>query len=404
MTEERRNISVPNGTRDILFGEAELYDRLGRTLSSVFERAGCRRIMTPAIEFYDVFDSSGDSIPQESMFTLTDRSGRLLVLRADNTTPAARVAATRLRSALDGDSPQKLYYCQSVYRAGSGYTGRRSELFQSGVEMIGAGGVRGDLCCLTAALDALAALGPEFKLEIGHVGFFNSLASELGASPEDVRRIREYVDSKNAVSLRLLSSEAKSRLAYDKIRRLPLLYGGCEVFDEAAELAGGNKGACEALSYVRRLYDELVAAGWQDQILVDLGMVHKIDYYTGVLFTGYIDGAGEAVLRGGRYDNLVANFGMDVPAIGFAVNLSAVADTLSRSGEDEDERHPDCVIHYDDGGFAEAEKLRRQYIAEGKACEYSCFDNASAACEYARSAGAGELIIIKNGRAEVTEL
>ena len=59
---------------------------------------------------------------------------------------------------------------------------------------------------------------------------------------------------------------------------------------------------------------------------------------------------------------------------------------------------------HDDGGFAEAEKLRRQYIAEGKACEYSCFDNAAAACEYARSAGAGELIIIKNGRAEVTEL
>lgn len=404
MNGEKRNISVPDGTRDILFGEAELYDRLGRSLSEVFERAGCRRIMTPAIEYYDVFDKSGQSLDEESMYKLTDLNGRLIVLRADSTTPAARVAATRLRGEV---LPQKLYYCQSVYRVNSGYSGRRSEIFQSGVEMIGAPGVKGDLCCLTAALDALSSLGVPFKMEIGHVGFFNSLAEELEVGPDDIKRIRAYVDSKNAVSLNVMNrlESPGSRKKFDKIRRLPLLYGGGEVFAEAEALAGDNPGAEDALAYVKRLYGELTSAGWGEHILVDMGMVHKIDYYTGVLFAGYIEGAGEPVLRGGRYDNLIKNFGAELPATGFAVNLSAVADTLSkRSAESGEGERSGCLIHYGEGDFAAAEKLRRELNARGERCEYSCFETEDEALVYAAHRRMARAALVAGGKVRIVEL
>ena len=66
----------------------------------------------------------------------------------------------------------------------------------------------------------------------------------------------------------------------------------------------------------------------QEQVLLDLGIVNRSNYYTGVIFRGYVQGSGLTVLSGGRYDNLLGEFGTDKPAIGFAVDVSAVTDVL----------------------------------------------------------------------------
>ena len=105
------------------------------------------------------------------------------------------------------------------------------------------------------------------------------------------------------------------------LRRLPYLFGGAEVLDEADTLSGGS----DALDYLRDLYGELKHAGYGEHIRFDLGLVHQIDYYTGVVFRGYVEGAGDAVLSGGRYDKLVGAFGRPAQATGFAVDVDAVA-------------------------------------------------------------------------------
>lgn len=401
------NMNIPDGTRDILWDEAELYGEIQGKLSDVYRSGGFRPIITPALEYYDVFDYSGQAIPQEEMYKLTDSNGRLIVLRADNTTPSARIAATRLRMM---KPPYKLYYNQNVYRINTDFSGKRSETLQSGIEIIGSEGVKSDLACISTAFDALASLGIEYKIEIGHVGFYNAIIEELPISEDEKKLVRGYVDAKNAVSLELLHKNIPDE-SFDKIRRIPLLYGGEEVFEEALGLAEDNKEARAAVEYVSGLFTVLKNAGYGDRVMVDMGMIHKIDYYTGVVFAGYVDGAGEPVLKGGRYDNLIANFteksgesmGASIPATGFAINVCLVADALGRKKTREESRKPDCVIHFSVETFAKAEKLREEYAASGKCAELSCFETFEETYEYAKSAGIRHAADVTSGVTTVTE-
>lgn len=99
------------------------------------------------------------------------------------------------------------------------------------------------------------------------------------------------------------------------LKQLPRLFGGEEVFDKAANLFDDAKTEY-ILSYLRSIYHDLAALGMKEKISVDLGIVNRNDYYTGVVFRGYIEGFGETVLSGGRYDTLLSEFGADLPATG----------------------------------------------------------------------------------------
>lgn len=105
---------------------------------------------------------------------------------------------------------------------------------------------------------------------------------------------------------------------------------GEEVFDKAANLFDDAKTEY-ILSYLRSIYHDLAALGMKEKISVDLGIINRNDYYTGVVFRGYIEGFGETVLSGGRYDTLLSEFGADLPATGFGVNVDAVARSLLKS-------------------------------------------------------------------------
>ena len=94
----RYNKNTPDGTRDILYGEAKLYAKITAALSSVYESDGYMPVITPAIEYYDAFDYAGQALAQDKMYKLTDNNGRLIVMRADNTTPVARIIRTKAQS------------------------------------------------------------------------------------------------------------------------------------------------------------------------------------------------------------------------------------------------------------------------------------------------------------------
>ena len=246
MSGNKRN--VPNGTRDIMFGEAKLFRKLENDLTELYESRGFTEIITPAIEYYDVFDA-GSTLSQEQMYKLTAPDGRLLVLRADNTTPIARVASAKF----ENGTPVKLFYHQKVYRLSEGYKGRKSEIMQSGVEILGASGIHADLICMITAIETLSAFGGDFKLELGHVGFYNALVSELELDTEQAEKIRKLVEAKDANKIS----------DYDKIKKIPFLFGGEEVFEQANKLADGNNEAQNALAYLKKLYTALCDAGYK---------------------------------------------------------------------------------------------------------------------------------------------
>ena len=94
MSIKRKNI--PDGMRDMIYSENKTEKKLGDRISALYEKRGYGSVATPALEYYDVFNFDSQTIAEENMFKLTDKSGRLVVLRPDNTTPMARIASTRL--------------------------------------------------------------------------------------------------------------------------------------------------------------------------------------------------------------------------------------------------------------------------------------------------------------------
>ncbi len=374
------NQNIPQGTRDILFGEASLYSDITERFSDVFKNSGFRQVRTPNIEFYDVF-ACDQSLKQESMYKLSDMSGRLIALRADNTTPMARVAVTKLKSC---GLPVKLFYNQNTYRINSGWSGRRNEILQNGVEIIGSTGIKSDLICILTAIYALETLGIDYKIEIGNVGYYNAMIKQLGLNEEETQLVRRYVEQKNLGKVQ----------GYGKIGRIPLLYGGKEVFAEANELASGVNDALASLDYVRHLYDLLDKAGYSHRIIIDMGIVHDIDYYTGMVFRGYLEGAGEPVLTGGRYDNLLRMFGEDIPATGFAINIGIAADTIIKMRGIPDEKVPEYIIYFNEDDILSAEL----FCKNNGSCEYSCHASFEETAAYAKIRKIKHAIEISGGK------
>lgn len=317
-------IHTPEGTRDRLFAECADRRRARSTLTALFAAKGYAEISTPEVEHYDLFIQSGNPLPQECMLKIIDRSGKIMVMRPDCTTPIARVAATKLAAV---PLPQRLYYDQTVFRSGDAHKGGSSEIAQCGVELIGAAGQEADAEVIALAAEALKAVSVHpFHIELGHVGLFRALAAEMDMDPGQIERMRLLIEGKHFAALNDLLAPYRDQSAYGVLSRLSSLFGSTEVLDEAEALIGKRP----EITYLRDLYDALSARGCGDLIRFDLGLVHQIDYYTGVVFRGYVEGAGAPVLSGGRYDNLVEKFGRPAPAIGFAVDADAVAAHLSR--------------------------------------------------------------------------
>ena len=316
---------TPEGSRDFLFEECDDRRIVEHTLSDLFKDSGYRKVLTPAIEFFDVFQSDITGIQAEEMFKLSDSEGRTTVLRPDNTMPIARMVATRLS---DGDFPVRLYYNQSVFVRNKDLKGRINEIAQSGVELIGDGSTDADIEVITLAIESLKRCKlNSFKLEIGTAAFFNTILNKLDLDDTGRADICNLIEGKNYAALGdLLNKMGKSRET-EVLKKLPRLFGGAEVIDEAKALYN-DKEAVSALDYLKSLYDELCSRGLKDYIMLDLGLVNRSNYYTGVIFHGYAEGSGLTILSGGRYDNLLGEFGMKAPAIGFGVEVSAVCEEL----------------------------------------------------------------------------
>lgn len=384
--------NTPEGTRDRLFAECRERRQVQNALTALFASRGYHEVITPEVEFYDLFTQSGFPLPQESMLKIIDRSGKIMVMRPDCTTPIARVAATKLKTV---PLPQRLYYDQTVFRSGKAHQGGSSEIAQCGVELIGASGAKADLEIIAMAVDAIRACGvEEFHIELGHAGFFRTLAARMEMPKEDLEKIRCLIEGKNFAALNDILADYQDRPAHAALSRLSHLFGGAEVLDEAEALAGEN----EAITYLRSLYRELDAAGYSSFVQFDLGMVHQIDYYTDVVFRGYVAGAGAPVLSGGRYDNLVEAFGRPAQATGFAVDVDAVAGCLPGV------QLPAlrCVVHFESCELARA--LAAVDAQPAGTCELSPCRTLESTLNLAREKGAATVLVLENGTERMVEV
>ena len=317
---------TPEGTRDLLFQECAAQRKIIEMLRETFERKGYHEVITPGFEFYDVFSSNSRYFPQESIYKLIDHKGRLLAMRPDSTIPIARLTATKLKGhAL----PIRLYYAQRVYRQQPELRGRSSEIMQMGVELVGLSTFESDIEILTAGVEAMnSCCVDDFRIELGHVGIYKLLMDNLNATPDQKEAIHSLIASKNYAGLSDILESFPESQTVKLLKELPKLFGGKEALDEARTLFDGyDEKLLEMLAYLERIFQGLLEL-CPDKVMIDFGLVHQAEYYSSLIFRGYLASAGEPVLSGGRYDELFKDFGEDLPATGFGINVDQLASAL----------------------------------------------------------------------------
>lgn len=341
---KRYDLLTPEGTRDLLFDECLAKRSIQERLRKIFTAYGYSEVLTPGLEFYDVFNGKVRYFPQETMYKLVDGKNRLMVLRPDNTMPIARLAATRLRAER---LPLKLYYNQSIFMVNPKNSGRDDEFTQSGIEILGGEKTAADYEALSLAAQALFTCDEDFRLEIGESGIFRTVVDDLNLPEEQAELIHSLIESKNYPAL----NEALSGIdgaAAEACKALPSLFGESEVFTEAEKYMYNDQ-LKEKLSYLHGIYEALCSMGYSGKIKVDLGLAHKKNYYTGILFRGYVEGYGQPVLSGGRYDTLLGDFGRNAAAVGFAVNVEAAAKVFLRSVDAPLTKPADVLVYSESG-------------------------------------------------------
>ena len=319
---------LPAGVRDVLPEECMALEGAEEVLRLKFRGAGFLPVRTAGLEYYDTFAGIRSAVEQSQMFKMTDRDGKLIVLRPDMTLAAARIAATKL-----GSERAKLYYFSNIYDFSAGGNSER-EVAQAGVEIFGEEGAASDACAVAFAAECLKAVGVEdFIIDIGHVGFYKGLLEGSGLSEEAAEEIRDYINAKDAVNTEIaLKAHGASAKAQAAILALPSLFGGAQVLSEAEKLTD-NPLALSSLSHLKKVYAQLKERGAEKYVSFDLGTVKSLAYYSGMVFTGLAAGAGAPVLSGGRYDGLCAQFGKNLAAVGFAIGLSRALGAVKKGGK-----------------------------------------------------------------------
>jgi len=311
---------LPHCVADLFFNDAARKRAVERALAETFARWGYSEIIPPMFEYYESLAAEAGAQLREEMYRFFDRDGRTLALRADFTIPTARVVGTKL---FDRAMPLRFFYIGSVFRYEEAQAGVRREFTQAGVELIGADTPDADAEAVALAMTALRALGlNDFRFTLSNAAYLQATLRDLALTAADDAALREAVRRKNAPALaQLLATLQLDAPHQAALAQLPSLWGDPAVLARAVCV---NDDARAAIGRLGDVVARLAQFGLADCVTLDLAENRGIAYYTWVLFEGFVQGLGFAVASGGRYDNLIAHFGHDIPAVGFAIGVERV--------------------------------------------------------------------------------
>ena len=354
---------IPNGLRYHSGQEARLRRTIEETAMSVFDGWSYEEVITPTLDYYSLFERGMGPSEAHHAFRFTDTDGRLLALRPDVTSGIARMSATLLANR---PRPLRLCYAAPVFRQqGQSAIEWRRESTQIGCELVGWNSHAADIEVMAIAAEVLGRLhlDREYVITLNDVEVFNGVAENLGFGANTPDQLRQLVDGRNVADLECFLTTHASMKECRAFTQLIRLSGPLETIDKARRVIT-NARSSAALDRLERLWHVIESLGISDHFEIDLGDVSRLDYYTGLTFKIYIEGAGAGVGSGGRYDNLTANFGKSEPAVGFVFDLDALAGLLTAPNREPtltagSERESQPVINKDPTAlFSEAIKRR----------------------------------------------
>jgi ATP phosphoribosyltransferase regulatory subunit len=308
--------------------EARLRRTIEDTAMSVFAAWSYEEVITPSVDYYDLFEQGMGQSEAQRGFRFTDNDGRLLALRPDVTSSVARMAATLL-----SERPRPLRFCYAapVFRQQpQSHAEWRRENTQLGCELIGVGGHAADLEVLRLATEILSRLDlhSSYCITINNVEIFNGVAAGLNLAAPAREDLRRLIDLRETAELqRFLQHQATDE---GRAFLQPTQLTGKQDVIHAARKVITNARSVAALDSLEELWTAIESLGLAGCFEIDLSDVSSLDYYTGLSLKVFVHGAGMSVGRGGRYDGLTGNFGRSEPAVGFVLNLDALTEVLAR--------------------------------------------------------------------------
>ena len=363
----KQQMHTPEGVRDIYGIEYKKKLMIEDKLQKVLHLYGYQDIQTPMFEYFDVFGKEVGTIPSKDLYKFFDKEGNTLVLRPDITPSIARVATTVYEAE---HMPIRLCYKGNTFINHSNYLGRLRENTQLGAELIGVDSIEADAEMVAMAVESLKEVGlNDFQIHIGNVDFFEGLIKETKLEEADELHLRELIANRNSFGVdELLENKQAKVTVKTAFQILPELIGGTEILKEAKKIAL-NFETLEAVKRLENIYEILVSYGVEKYITFDLSMNGTYGYYTGIIFRGYTYGTGDAIVKGGRYDNLLEKFGKPSPSIGFVIVVDELMSAFGRQKVEIPCEYKTTYILYDEGRHSEAVALAKDFRKNGKQTE-----------------------------------
>lgn len=363
-------LHTPVGVKDLLLNEYILKDEIVKRLSKVFKSYNYYGIESPMFEYIEVFsDEKLGSTDPNLMYKFFDRNGTTLALRSDMTPPIARIAAT----AYNDEPTLKLYYIGNTFKSSQDYQGKLSEMLQAGIEYIGINSVAADAEVIALAVNSILSVGiKEFKINIGQVKFFKEILSETGLDKNMQNELQHKIAQRDYAGVEAFIENCNiSEISKSFFIELPKLVGKVDVLEYAKKFTKSQE-ALKALDELKEIYELIKIYGIDEYITFDLGMINYLNYYTGIIFRGYTYGSGYSIVGGGRYDNLVKQFGKDTPAVGMGIAINEIMSVIERENINILDKELKSLIAYKKSGEKKAIEVAKLYRSKGMIVETNC--------------------------------
>ena len=305
---------LPDHIADVLPSEARHIEELRRGLLDTARSYGYELVMPPMLEYLEsLLTGTGEALALQTSKLVDQLSGRTMGLRADMTQQVARIDA----HLLNRKGVTRLCYCGPVVHARPDRPRATREPFQFGAEIYGHAGLEADLEALHLALACLKGAGvTDVIVDMADVRIVRSLLAGLMVDEQVLLGVHAALAAKDATALAQLTSNFPEA-SREGLQALLQLYGGVEVLDKAEKLLERTAGVRDVLSHLRWLAQHLDGV----KVSFDLADLRGYSYYSGTRFAIFVPGGSDALVRGGRYDEVGAVFGRNRPAAGFSLDI-----------------------------------------------------------------------------------
>ena len=291
-------------------------EQITLSLRQLYAKWGYKKYKMSKFEEYDFYVENKNFLTSENIITFNDMNGKLLALKPDVTLSIVK------NTKADKANSQRLYYIENVYRL-SKQNNEYREINQMGLEFLGDVDLYSTIEVIRLAISSLSNISEDFILDISHMAFITALLDGLEVEEDERAELLGCIRAKNPHELKIRADRMGIPDVYqDKLMKITSLYGDFGPTLKAAEQLAINEDMKKSLDELKALYEALSAMKFSKNLQLDFSMINDIDYYSGIIFQGYVKGIPHAILSGGRYDNLMKKFDKDVGALGFALYLN----------------------------------------------------------------------------------